>query len=267
MTSTKEKMQQAKELIQAKKYVEARAILRTVDHDKAYEWLDKIDAILGKEKPIAVEEKPKVIVQTQDEDDNDSHYANLVCPKCVAQNRYKIDSMQMVSDGRQTLQCPGCSTEFTARLVFIRSKRSRKRDTLRAFDVRVMVGGSEELIQFITYDTTDMELRSKDLVAFLYLGDKLAIVQNLTIGLYWKIKDSACYLATYVYGMDSSEAQLLRRFRDEKLLPHLRLLVEMYYTISPRLISVFGHNPIFKKLVTIALTPVVAVIYSRYSDE
>lgn len=65
MTSTKEKMQQAKELIQAKQYEEARAILRTVDHDKAYEWLDKIDAILGKQKPVAVAEKPVAVKQEE----------------------------------------------------------------------------------------------------------------------------------------------------------------------------------------------------------
>ncbi|MCA9885578.1 MAG: hypothetical protein KC708_21520 [Anaerolineae bacterium] len=47
MASTKEKMQKARELIQAKKYIEARAILRTIDHDKAYEWLDRIDEVLS----------------------------------------------------------------------------------------------------------------------------------------------------------------------------------------------------------------------------
>lgn len=45
MASTKEKMQQAQQLIKEKRYDEARAILRTVNHDKAYEWLDKLDKI------------------------------------------------------------------------------------------------------------------------------------------------------------------------------------------------------------------------------
>lgn len=57
MASTKEKMQQARQLIQQKRYDEARVILRTVDHDKAYEWLDKIDAIQGKQKSIPAPEE------------------------------------------------------------------------------------------------------------------------------------------------------------------------------------------------------------------
>lgn len=43
--STRDKMEQAKQLIQQKRYDEARTILRTVDHDKAYEWLDKLDEV------------------------------------------------------------------------------------------------------------------------------------------------------------------------------------------------------------------------------
>lgn len=42
---SKQKMLPARELIQQKKYDEARAILRTVDHPKAREWLAKLDAI------------------------------------------------------------------------------------------------------------------------------------------------------------------------------------------------------------------------------
>jgi hypothetical protein len=43
--STRDKMEQAKQLIQQKRYDEARTILRTVDHDKAYEWLDKLNEV------------------------------------------------------------------------------------------------------------------------------------------------------------------------------------------------------------------------------
>lgn len=44
-TSTKQKMQQARELIKAKRYSEARNILETVNHPTAYEWLNKLDEI------------------------------------------------------------------------------------------------------------------------------------------------------------------------------------------------------------------------------
>jgi hypothetical protein len=43
--SAREKMEMAKQLIQQKRYNEARTILRTVNHDKAYEWLTKLDQL------------------------------------------------------------------------------------------------------------------------------------------------------------------------------------------------------------------------------
>ena len=40
-----ERMLKARELIAAKRYAEARAILETIDHPKAKEWLAKLDVI------------------------------------------------------------------------------------------------------------------------------------------------------------------------------------------------------------------------------
>jgi hypothetical protein len=57
MASTKEKMQKAQQLIKEKRYDEARAILRTVEHDKAYEWLDKLDKIALPKPPAKIEKK------------------------------------------------------------------------------------------------------------------------------------------------------------------------------------------------------------------
>lgn len=42
---SKAKMQAAKELIEAKKYQEARALLKTVDHPTAQLWLARLDAM------------------------------------------------------------------------------------------------------------------------------------------------------------------------------------------------------------------------------
>src|SRR5260221_7238383 len=43
MSTNREKMELARSLIQQKRYDEARTILRTVNHDIALDWLDKID--------------------------------------------------------------------------------------------------------------------------------------------------------------------------------------------------------------------------------
>ena len=46
---SRETMEQARALIQAHQYDEARALLVTVDHPKAVEWIEKIDAILARQ--------------------------------------------------------------------------------------------------------------------------------------------------------------------------------------------------------------------------
>ena len=59
----------------------------------------------------------------------------------------------------------------------------------------------------------------------------------------------ACYVATAVYGSyDCPQVWVLRRFRDEVLLPMCcgRLFVKTYYAASPILLNHFGNNIIFK---------------------
>ena len=59
----------------------------------------------------------------------------------------------------------------------------------------------------------------------------------------------ACYVATAVYGSyDCPQVWVLRRFRDEVLLPMCcgRLFVKTYYAVSPILLNHFGNNIIFK---------------------
>lgn len=55
MSTNREKMDQARELIKTKHYDEARSILRTVDTDTARDWSDRLDKI----DPPAVEEPPQ----------------------------------------------------------------------------------------------------------------------------------------------------------------------------------------------------------------
>lgn len=58
MSTSREKMQQARELIQAKRYDEARAILRGINHDMALDWLDKIDKLDPPKSVDPIEEPP-----------------------------------------------------------------------------------------------------------------------------------------------------------------------------------------------------------------
>lgn len=54
----KEQLETAREMIKAKKYNEARGLLRTVDHPLASEWLDKIDQLDPPQAGHPLEQQP-----------------------------------------------------------------------------------------------------------------------------------------------------------------------------------------------------------------
>lgn len=59
-----------------------------------------------------------------------------------------------------------------------------------------------------------------------------------------------CYIATCVYGAyDAPEVLVLRKFRDEVLLKHLfgKLFVKFYYSVSPKVVKLFGKNQTFRR--------------------
>lgn len=62
---------------------------------------------------------------------------------------------------------------------------------------------------------------------------------------------SGCYIATYVYGdYDAPEVIKLRLFRDSFLIKYWagKHFVNLYYFISPKIISGFGNNKLFKNV-------------------
>ncbi len=64
-------------------------------------------------------------------------------------------------------------------------------------------------------------------------------------------KNSACYVATAVYGSyDCPEVWTLRRYRDFELAKtfHGRAFIRMYYAISPTLVKWFGDTKWFKRM-------------------
>jgi len=64
-----------------------------------------------------------------------------------------------------------------------------------------------------------------------------------------KEKKDGCFIATCVYGSyDSPEVCVLRRYRDDSLLPNWfgSLFVRVYYAVSPRLVALFGSTKWFK---------------------
>ncbi len=66
----------------------------------------------------------------------------------------------------------------------------------------------------------------------------------------WKRENGGCYIATCVYGSyDCPEVWTLRRYRDNILAAtwYGRAFIRIYYTVSPKLVSLFGETHWFKR--------------------
>ena len=57
--------------------------------------------------------------------------------------------------------------------------------------------------------------------------------------------DRRCFIATAVFGADAVETDILRRFRDERLLPYSagRAFVTIYYRVSPSIAAFIRCYP------------------------
>jgi hypothetical protein len=76
-----------------------------------------------------------------------------------------------------------------------------------------------------------------------------------------KAKSGGCFIATAVYdSAESSEVIILQEFRNEYLskLWIGRVLVKLYYRVSPSIVRILEHGDIYKKIIrTVLVDPVV----------
>ncbi|WP_235998617.1 CFI-box-CTERM domain-containing protein [Cysteiniphilum marinum] len=74
---------------------------------------------------------------------------------------------------------------------------------------------------------------------------KLAASDNVR---YSGQRNNNCYIATYLYGTDHEITNLLRDYRDNKLLKTSigSAIVNLYYKTSPLLIKYFGRSKVFR---------------------
>ena len=76
----------------------------------------------------------------------------------------------------------------------------------------------------------------------------------------------ACYIATCAYGSyDCPEVWVLRRFRDDVLAQNGfgRWFIELYYSVSPGLVKVFGSSRHVKRIWRKSLDPLVSALQKR----
>lgn len=73
--------------------------------------------------------------------------------------------------------------------------------------------------------------------------------------------DSRCYIASHLYGVDDPRTNALRRFRDVELMPSLlgRVLVRLYYCISPPLVFICRYVP----ALDLVIAPVISIVVKR----
>lgn len=183
---SKAKFEAALELIQEKKFDEARAILRTIDQPKAIEWIGKIDQIdPPKTPPVTVNPakapQAQIVAETK---------ARLLCPHCEQQSDFVI-TVQTLAAGSGNYICPSCNQPFRTEIATVRAKRSQgdKEWNKRHFSIRVKEpSGRERMIDFSRWGYADFELRSGDLSVYTYIENQLCLVQNLTTRQYMWVK-------------------------------------------------------------------------------
>lgn len=91
-------------------------------------------------------------------------------------------------------------------------------------------------------------------------------VPNAEVGSPSASQSAGCYVATAVYGSyDAPEVQLLRKFRDETLMPNCfgRGFVRFYYVFSPVLVKYLGGHAWFARTFRPALDRLVTKISVR----
>ncbi len=74
--------------------------------------------------------------------------------------------------------------------------------------------------------------------------------------------DSRCFVATHIYGSNATQTNLLRVWRDSRLMPSIagRALVGVYYTISPTYLSLLRKSALLSRLTAILLDRFVLFI-------
>lgn len=77
-----------------------------------------------------------------------------------------------------------------------------------------------------------------------------------------KLGSGGCFIATACYGIDSSQVEILRGWRDNTLLKSSfgNRFVDFYYNISPPIADFIKDKPLLKKIVCCGLNPIVSTL-------
>ncbi|EIF42766.1 hypothetical protein DOK_11901 [gamma proteobacterium BDW918] len=76
-----------------------------------------------------------------------------------------------------------------------------------------------------------------------------------------QVSDSRCYIASHLYGPHDHRTEILRGFRDRRLMSAAsgRILVATYYRLSPFVVRLCRRLPVIDRLVKPVVDRVVAI--------
>jgi len=171
----------------------------------------------------------------------------VVCPVCMGQHFYPL------SPGySRNLICPNKKKAFDVLFAKTRAKNqhSQSRNSrIKVYQMRfILPNKTEELVRFQSH-AQHFELRAGDRALVAYYNGGPKIVQNCTVNQYMSFAEG-CFVATAVYGSyEADEVLLLRAFRDRELAVSRlgRMLICLYYVVSPSLVEFLEAFPFAKK--------------------
>ncbi|MEP7284525.1 MAG: hypothetical protein ABI947_02000 [Chloroflexota bacterium] len=180
MSTSREKMQQARELITQKRYDDARAILRTVNHDTALDWLDKLDKLDPPQPAFSPKEAAATPRESAASLIDRGITANIVCINDRCRN--KIPYVVWLNVYEQEFVCPKCGTVFMSSVVLVKAVRIETYPNgYRINALRII--GCDERERDLGFRGT-LSFQPNDIAVFSRFKGSWSVVQNITTNRY-----------------------------------------------------------------------------------
>jgi Zn ribbon nucleic-acid-binding protein len=185
--------------------------------------------------------------------------ASLACPACRKLAEYQFSTEAAL----HRFGCVHCRQPFTAYFAEVRRVETRLQGKRRGYVFKVEeLSGAQTRVEFDDWSPEALTASPGDLVAFLYAPEAtLRGVLNLNLSrVLWLGTGGPCFVATVAFGEGAPELEVLRRFRDTRLLPcgPGRRLVRWYYRHGPALARGVAAAPRLRAATRWTLARVVA---------
>ncbi|MDX2011843.1 MAG: CFI-box-CTERM domain-containing protein [Myxococcaceae bacterium] len=182
----------------------------------------------------------------------------LPCPSCRKVSEFSFSPRS----AEHAYACTHCANEFSAYVAEVRSVEIARAGTRRRYAFRLSeLSGLSTRLDVEDASAAELQVARNDLLAFLYQPRSvLRGVLNLSSSrVLWVSSSGPCFVATVAFGDGAPELDVLRRFRDEVLLPRAagRLFVRTYYAAGPALAQVVRAVPGASALTRRVLSSVV----------